>query len=60
VWPRRWGATVSRLERGSDRFRKHHEEARSRESIHAGEERGALSSYLPRRRLRGIKRGPEH
>jgi SAM-dependent methyltransferase len=33
---------VSRLERASDRYRKHHEEARSRDFIFAGEERAEL------------------
>jgi SAM-dependent methyltransferase len=33
---------VSRLERTSDRYRKHHAEARSREFIYAGEERAEL------------------
>jgi SAM-dependent methyltransferase len=33
---------VSKLERASDRYRKHHEEARSRDFIFAGEERAEL------------------
>jgi SAM-dependent methyltransferase len=48
---------VSRLERTSDRYRKHHEEARSREFIFAGEERVELfTRYIggPGRRVLDI------